>query len=242
MNALIDLGKCREYITVNIGDKSHEIKLSGAINEPYFDGNDTALTLGYKNPKKALLTHVKPKHKKELSQLLDKNMTYNEGKAVYINKRGLEELISKSRLCGPDKLQKLVEAFDLNLSITPRKEQEHFEAIFKSFPDVEKYTQFKVGTYRVDMYMEDYDLVIECDEFNHRDRDPQKERQREEFIKSELNCDFIRFNPDKKNFSVFEVIASIHKFILNKVTREKDETIKKYKHKNKLLKAQLKEQ
>jgi hypothetical protein len=29
MNALIDLGKCREHMTVTIGGKDHQIKLSG---------------------------------------------------------------------------------------------------------------------------------------------------------------------------------------------------------------------
>jgi hypothetical protein len=53
-------------------------------------------SLGHKNPKKALLTHVKPKHKKELSQLVgtqngsqllgsNQPLNYHDGKAVYIN-------------------------------------------------------------------------------------------------------------------------------------------------------------
>lgn len=113
-----------------------------------------------------------------------------------------------------------VEEFDLNLSITPRKEHDHLEAITQSFSEVQSYTQFKVGQYRVDLYMEDYDLIIECDEYNHRDRDPQREQEREDFIKSELGCEFIRFNPDCKNFSIFKVIASIHNFILSKETEK----------------------
>jgi very-short-patch-repair endonuclease len=206
---------------------------------PYFCGREVCDVLEYSNYRDALYSHVDEECKVSLNQLADNNLSYNEGKATYITKKGFEQLLSRSKKCGPDKLKQLVEAFNLNLSIIPRKEHVHLEAISKSFPDVEKYTQFKVGTYRVDMYMEDYDLVIECDEYNHRDRDPQKEKQREEFIKLELNCEFIRFNPDKKNFSIFEVIASIHKFILEKQTGELKRIIKKYNHKNKLLKAQL---
>lgn len=226
MNALIDLEKCREFMTITIGDRNHQIKLSGNINDPYFCGIDVCSSLGHKNAKKALLIHVKSKHKKELSQLVE-NLSYNQGKAIYINKKGLEHLVSKSRVCGPDTLQKLVEVFDLNLSITPRKEHVHLEAIEQSFSEVEMFKQFKVGKYRVDLYIEEYDLVIECDEYNHINRDPTKEKEREEFIKSELDCEFIRFNPDSKNFSIFKVIASIHKFILEKKMGKLQETIEK---------------
>jgi prophage antirepressor-like protein len=127
MNALIDLkalraledgqspsdGKCREYIIVNIGGKDHQIKLSGTIEDPHFCGNEATLTLGYKNPKKALLTHVKPKHKKELAQLVgpklgptflgstNLNISYNDGKAVYISEPGLYSLIMNSNALLP---------------------------------------------------------------------------------------------------------------------------------------------
>lgn len=178
---------------------------------------------------------------KDLTNKLGSNkpLNYHDGKAVYINKKGLEQLLSKGKVCGPDTLQKLVEAFDLNLSITPRKEHVHLEAIEQSFSEVAMFKQFKVGTYRVDLYIEEYDLVVECDEYNHRNRDPQKEKEREEFIRSELDCEFIRFNPDCKNFSIFKVIGSIHKFILERETRKLQTTIEKKNKKIKLLKAQL---
>jgi prophage antirepressor-like protein len=120
MNALIDLGKCREYIIVNIGGKDHQIKLSGTIEDPHFCGNEATLTLGYKNPKKALLTHVKPKHKKELSQLVGPNLgptflgstnlniSYNDGKAVYINEPGLYSLIMNSNAPFAEEFQDMV--------------------------------------------------------------------------------------------------------------------------------------
>jgi hypothetical protein len=37
MNALIDLSKCREYMTINIG-RDHQVRLSGTIENPYFCG------------------------------------------------------------------------------------------------------------------------------------------------------------------------------------------------------------
>jgi very-short-patch-repair endonuclease len=160
-------------------------------------------------------------------------------------------------VCGPDTLQALVDAFDLKLVVVSRKEHVHLEAIQKCFPDVEMYKQFRVGKYRVDLYLEEYNLVVECDEYNHRDRDPKEEAVREAFIKSKLDCEFVRFNPDRKGFSVFEVIAEIHQFIIaekdrvmekavaekdramEKAVVEKDRIIKDNNRKIKLLKAQL---
>ena len=54
MNALIDLTQCREHMTVTIGGKDHQIKLSGTIDDPYFCGRDVCAVLGHKNSKKAL--------------------------------------------------------------------------------------------------------------------------------------------------------------------------------------------
>jgi prophage antirepressor-like protein len=48
-------------LTITIGGKNHQVKLNGTIDNPYFCGIDMCGSLGHKNPKKALLTHVKPK-------------------------------------------------------------------------------------------------------------------------------------------------------------------------------------
>ena len=45
MNALIDLGKCREYMTVTISGKDHQIRLSGTVYDPYFCGRDICTVL-----------------------------------------------------------------------------------------------------------------------------------------------------------------------------------------------------
>ncbi len=70
-----------------------------------------------------------------------------------------------------------------------------------------------------------YNLAIECDEFNHSNRDPEYEEQRENFIKNELNCEFIRFNPDAKNFSTYDVIGDVLKYI----EKLKDDELNKLK-------------
>ena len=72
--------------------------------------------------------------------------------------------------------------------------------------------QYKINTYRVDLYFLDYKLVIECDEYGHTDRDTNYEKPREEYIRS-LGNKIIRFNPNIKNFDLSNVIKDINKVI-----------------------------
>lgn len=122
MNVLIDLGKCREYMSITIGGIDHKVKLSGTFDDPYFCGRDVCDVLGYKDPKQALQKHVKPRFKKELNQFkkLDVDLTsnflgsenhkvsYHEGKAVYINEPGLYTLIMNSNTPLAEKFQDMV--------------------------------------------------------------------------------------------------------------------------------------
>ena len=69
-------------------------------------------------------------------------------------------------------------------------------------------TQYYVLGYKVDFYFHDYKLAIEVDEFGHGDRNNYDDERREE-IKEELDCKFIRINPDEENFSKFKAINNI---------------------------------
>lgn len=80
----------------------------------------------------------------------------------------------------------------------------------KNITDV--YRQYKVGSYFVDLYIPKINIVVECDEDGHKDRNLTYEHTREEFIKTKLGCEFIRFNPNDTNFDLSEVINKI--FIL----------------------------
>jgi very-short-patch-repair endonuclease len=75
--------------------------------------------------------------------------------------------------------------------------------------------QFNIGKYRVDLYFIDYKLVVECDEFNHADRDEIKEKIREEYILS-LGNKIIRYNPNEKKFNLSNVLREINMFLFSK--------------------------
>jgi very-short-patch-repair endonuclease len=88
------------------------------------------------------------------------------------------------------------------------------ENSFKDIFNIKR--QFTMGKYRVDLYFIDYKLVVECDEFNHKDRDPIKETLREEHILS-LGNEIIRYNPNEPNFDLSNVLREINKFIFSKL-------------------------
>ena len=75
--------------------------------------------------------------------------------------------------------------------------------------------QFNIGKYRADLYFIDYKLVVECDEFNHADRDEIKEKIREEYILS-LGNKIIRYNPNQKNFDLSNVLREINIILFSK--------------------------
>lgn len=71
------------------------------------------------------------------------------------------------------------------------------------------------GKYKVDLYFMDYNLVVECDEFNHKDRNPSEEKIREDFILS-LGNSIIRYNPNDKKFDLSNVLKEIYRILFSK--------------------------
>ena len=179
MNALIDLTKCREYMTITIEERSHQIKLSGTIEVPYFCGIDMCASLGHKNPKKALLTHVKPKHKKELSQLVGtqigshllgshKALNYHDGKAVYINEAGLYSLIMNSNVPFAEAFQDMV-----------------YETIL---PSIRKYGSYQVES-QLTQAMEQLAIKDKSHEEETKELQVQLQQEKEARIKAEKDAE-----------------------------------------------------
>jgi len=127
---------------------------------------------------------------------------------VVVNRDGLAVIISKSRSL---KVKDVADAFgfDANKYIIPTKEQRTLVIISKAFKHLRQEFQFPIGKYKIDLYFPDVNIAIECDEFGHRGYDKQLEEKRENFIKQKLGCKIIRYNPDKKDFNVGDVINEI---------------------------------
>ena len=113
-----------DFVTFNVGEKKNQkIKIVGTYENPYFCGKDVCEILEYKDNKQAIQDGVKEKHKKDLKTLSNelgvstpnslgsnnlKNLTYNQGKAVYISEAGLYSLIMRSKVPFAEDFQDLV--------------------------------------------------------------------------------------------------------------------------------------
>lgn len=73
--------------------------------------------------------------------------------------------------------------------------------------------QFRIGPYFADLcFMDDF-IVIECDEYGHRDRSAVDEVAREEFIKNQGYA-MIRYNPNEPGFDLSDVLNRINRRLM----------------------------
>ena len=73
--------------------------------------------------------------------------------------------------------------------------------------------QFSIESYRIDLYFSEHKLAIECDKNDHKDRDINYEIVRQKLIEDQLNCKFIRCNPDAKDFTIEKILNKIFQYI-----------------------------
>ena len=99
------------------------------------------------------------------------------------------------------------------------KEQTVINSIKDAFEGENMQTQYTVLNYRIDLYFHKYKLAIEVDELGHNDRNIDYEIQRQRALERELDCVFIRINPDAIDFNIFKEINKIHRHI-NKLTKQ----------------------
>ena len=91
------------------------------------------------------------------------------------------------------------------------KKQTIINSIKDAFEGENIQTQYSVLGYRIDLYFHEYKLAIEIDELKHNKRNINNETKRQKALEKELNCVFIRINPDEKDFSIFKETNKIHR-------------------------------
>ena len=97
------------------------------------------------------------------------------------------------------------------------KEQSVIKSIKDAFEGEDMQTQYSVLSYKIDLYFHKYKLAIEVDELGHADRNINNEIERQRALERELNCVFIKINPDEQGFSMLREINKIYRHI-NQVT------------------------
>ena len=106
--------------------------------------------------------------------------------------------------------------------VVSTKEQSVINSIKAAFEGEDLQTQYFVLSYRIDLYFHKYKLSIEVDELGHADTNVNGEIERQRALERELNCVFIRIDPDAPNFSMLREINKIFRRI-NQVTKQQAE-------------------
>jgi len=194
--------------------KGTEVRVYGEVDKPLFVAADIAKILEIKNIRETM-----------------SGLESYEKSTVFITDRvGRKQVMSaltesglRRVLCTSRKPIAAEIANKMGAALYSRyesKESETLRCIIRAFANHEYELQKQVQKYRIDLYFVQYNIAIECDEHNHTDRCEVYEKVREEEIINEIGCKFIRYNPDEKNFSIFDVIAKIHNCILNRAVQE----------------------
>uniref|UniRef100_A0A6C0ITC2 DUF559 domain-containing protein n=1 Tax=viral metagenome TaxID=1070528 RepID=A0A6C0ITC2_9ZZZZ len=162
---------------------------------------------------------IQTKHLRTILQTFDDSLKQkisiqtNGGlqKVSYVTYNGLLKILCKSK-----KEETQIICKELNINIYNYHfisiENDTINNIMKAFKSEIMYKQHKILNYYVDLFIEKYNIIIECDENHHNSLINKKnDLFREENIKNEIiNCVFIRYNPYKKDFNIFDIINKIY--------------------------------
>ena len=171
-------------------------------------GIDVSRAIGYtddNNGRRAIQRHVPEKYKIRLG---DVEIDTNQPNMVLLTGHGLKLFLMR---CHNPKAYDVVKHFGIKTEhCSPAsKEQDALNQIMQAFRGEEMIHQFGAGKYRIDLYFPKYKLAIECDEFDHRDRDIGYKVEQQKHIEKLLNCTFVRFNPVAKDFCILDVVNKI---------------------------------
>ena len=133
----------------------------------------------------------------------------------YINEEGMCELLIGSQ---QPLAKELAEYMGIKMigDKYARKEGSTIYTIQKLFEGISMKRQFSIGPYGIDLYFPQHKLAIECDKHDHKGRDINYEIRRQKFIEDQLNCKFICYNPDAKDFMIESVLNKIFQYIYQK--------------------------
>ena len=127
---------------------------------------------------------------------------------LYINEEGLKKLVLTSQ---QPEAPLLAETFDINVHKHKymSKENDSIEFIMRKFDGEKMIGQFHIVKYRIDLYFSAYKLAISCDEFGHNNDDVSYEVNRQKYIEEQLQCQFVQYNPNARDFDVVQVLKNL---------------------------------
>ena len=136
-----------------------------------------------------------------------------EQQMLFLTYNGLLKFLTRTRSAGVFDMAKELN-IDMHSKIYMSIEADTLKCIVEAFKNEKMIEQYKVDTYRIDLYFPHYNLAIECDEFHHNySINKSSDAERQQYICDKINCTFIRYAPDDKNFNIFAVINDIYVYI-----------------------------
>lgn len=135
--------------------------------------------------------------------------------AIFINREGMKELLSKTQKPKSIDLAKFV-GINVHHNKFVRSETDIVN-ILQNFcvkTGIKCKYQYNVGKYYIDVFLPDLKLAIEIDENDHKYYNQEKENERQRYIEEQLECKFIKCNPQSLDFNTENLIASIVKEII----------------------------
>ena len=177
------------------------------LNTLWLNERHVQKQLGHKNL--PAVTNKYKEYKKRRYELIDDSIKQLNRRFI-CNDLALKIIMD----CRTDKSCNLKRNLGFTLhDVINTKEQLVISAIKNAFEGEDMQTQYSVLSYRIDLYFHKYKLAIEVDELGHNDRNIDYEIQRQQALERELNCVFIRINPDAVDFNIFREINKIHRHI-----------------------------
>ena len=111
--------------------------------------------------------------------------------------------------------------------ITLTKEQSVLKSVMDAFEGENMQTQYSVLGHRLDLYFHDYKLAIKVDEKGHKDRNIDHKIKRQKAIEKELSCEFIRIDPNEKDFNISRAKNEIFRHITGSIKKLTEKSTKK---------------
>lgn len=185
-----------------------------------YNHNIEDLILSLNTSKCKLAEHLKKNYKENIHYIIEQsNIRGVKGGRPKINYLVTEktfELLKNSYNLRSRYIVNLSENINNVNNIAMCIENQTIGFIENSFKDVINIIrQYKFDKYKVDLYFPDFELVIECDEENHKNRNPIEEKTRQDFILSRCKI-MLRYNPNSNNFDFSLVLKEIFKILFKK--------------------------
>lgn len=173
----------------------------------WFSATDISKVIGMSN-----IRSVVRMYDESCKRLFSQETNGGKQEKLFISVDGLKRLLSRSRKKVSSDLAEAL-GFDVNYTKYTCTESDTIKAIKEVFNGEDMIEQFRVNSYMIDVYMPKFKLAIECDEYNHKfqkDKDDERERDIRKLIP---DIQFIRLNPDDKNYNIYMSLNEIYQHI-----------------------------